>query len=157
MLLLLFLHWFLLAKISCIGHLCVQIKPHVLVLVKDIVSFQDIVAYGIQEMNDLSNLYVESISVSWIISNILWPCKARPSMHDYNMPVSIIILQWNPSIPDTLGTAQSVLIKGGVLISGVVLYVLCSWDHTWCPDWGRCPHFRGVLIKGFHCIFFSSH
>ncbi len=44
-------------------------------------------------------------------------------------------IQQNPFIPDTLGTAQSVLIKGGVLISGVVLYtVLCSWGHAWCPD-----------------------
>ncbi len=39
-------------------------------------------------------------------------------------------IQCNPSVPDTLGTAQS------VLISGVVLYaILCSWDHGWwCPD-----------------------
>ena len=38
-------------------------------------------------------------------------------------------------IPDTLVTGSNVLIKGGVLISGVVLYtVLCSWDHGWCPD-----------------------
>jgi hypothetical protein len=44
-------------------------------------------------------------------------------------------LQRNPIISDTLGTAQSVLIKGGVLISGVVLYTsLCSWDRAWCPD-----------------------
>ena len=34
-------------------------------------------------------------------------------------------VQWNPSILDTLGTVLSVLIKGGVLISGVVkLYTL---------------------------------
>ena len=39
-------------------------------------------------------------------------------------------IQWNPSIPDTLGTASSVLIKGIILISGVLLYTsLCSWDH----------------------------
>ena len=31
-------------------------------------------------------------------------------------------IQWNPSIPNTLGAASSVLIKGGVLISGVLLY-----------------------------------
>ena len=43
------------------------------------------------------------------------------------------LVQWNPSIPDTLGAAYSVLIKGGVLISGLVLS-LCSWDHAWCPD-----------------------
>ena len=39
-------------------------------------------------------------------------------------------IQWSLSIVDTLGTAESVLIKGGVLISGVVLYTfLPSWDH----------------------------
>ena len=51
--------------------------------------------------------------------------------------VAILIIQWNPSIPDTLGTVLSVMIKGGILISGVVLYcntVLYSWDHVWCPD-----------------------
>ena len=31
---------------------------------------------------------------------------------------------WSPSIPDTLGTAECVMIKGGVLIAGVVLYTL---------------------------------
>ena len=49
-------------------------------------------------------------------------------------------IQWNPSILDTLGTAESVLNKGGVLISGVVLYTFL------------CSHFRSVLIEGFHCI-----
>jgi hypothetical protein len=36
----------------------------------------------------------------------------KPSLH----------VQWNPSIPDTLGPAQSVLIKGYVLISGIYPY-----------------------------------
>ena len=46
------------------------------------------------------------------------------------------ILQWKLSIVDTLGTDENVLIKGGVLISGVIiLYTsLCSWDHAQCPD-----------------------
>ena len=43
------------------------------------------------------------------------------------------------SIPNTLGTASSVLIKGGILISGVVLYsVLCTVAGT----------VHGVLIEG---------
>ena len=43
----------------------------------------------------------------------------------------LIIIQWNPSIPDTLAAVLSDLIKGGVLISGVLLYTsLCSWDHV---------------------------
>ena len=30
---------------------------------------------------------------------------------------------------------DGVLIKGGVLTAGVVLYTsLCSWDHAWYPD-----------------------
>ena len=33
------------------------------------------------------------------------------------------------------GTVDSVLIKGGVFISGVVLYTsLCSWDRGQCTD-----------------------
>ena len=33
--------------------------------------------------------------------------------------------------PLQTGKAENVLIKGGVLISGVVLYTsLCSWDHA---------------------------
>ena len=52
---------------------------------------------------------------------------------------------------------QSVLIKGGVFILGVILYTsLCSWDHAQRLDQKRCPgsfaHFLGtmhsVLIKG---------
>ena len=45
-------------------------------------------------------------------------------------------IQWHFSIPDMiLGTAESVLIKGGVLISGVVLYtLLCSRDNRQFPD-----------------------
>ena len=43
-----------------------------------------------------------------------------------------LICTWNFSIGDTI---ESVVIKGGVLISGVVLYTsLCSWDHAYCPD-----------------------
>ena len=48
----------------------------------------------------------------------------------------------NPSIVDTSGTASGVLIKGGVLISGVALNsntLLYSQDIAWCP---------GVLIEG---------
>ena len=32
------------------------------------------------------------------------------------------------------------------------LYSGPPWDSLKCPDRGRCPHFRGVLIEGFHCI-----
>ena len=35
---------------------------------------------------------------------------------DFVSLLMLNVLQWNPSIPDTLGTASSVLIKGGVLI-----------------------------------------
>ena len=48
-----------------------------------------------------------------------------------------IHVQWNPSIPDTLRTAYSVLIKGGVLIS-VVVYILVYVAGT----------MHGVLTKG---------
>ena len=44
------------------------------------------------------------------------------------------IPQWNPSIAITFGTTQSILIKGGVLISEIVLYTaLCSSDNRHCP------------------------
>ena len=36
-----------------------------------------------------------------------------------NMYIHAHVIQWNPSYKDTIGTAQSVLIKGGVIISGV--------------------------------------
>jgi hypothetical protein len=48
-------------------------------------------------------------------------------------------IQWNPSIPDTLGTAWNALIKGGVLISGVVLYTVLQYV---------AGTMHGVLIKG---------
>ena len=54
-----------------------------------------------------------------------------------NIQIQILILYTScstvgPSIPDTLGIVSSVLIKGGVLILGIVLYTsLCSWDHGW--------------------------
>ena len=61
-------------------------------------------------------------------------------------------VQWNPSILDTLGTALSVLIKGGGIYFCTCYTSLCSWDHGWCPDQKRYPHFRGVLIEGLYCI-----
>ena len=46
--------------------------------------------------------------------------------------VCVCVDQWNPSIADTLGTASCVQIKGGVLISGVVLLSsLFSWGQAW--------------------------
>ena len=57
--------------------------------------------------------------------------------------------QWNFFI---LGTALS------VLISGIILYtVLCSWNHGWCPDCGRCPHFWGVdSYRGVPLLVYSA-
>ncbi len=63
-----------------------------------------------------------------------------------------IIIQWNPSIPDTLGPAHSVLIKGGVLISGVVSYTsLCSYSALIKGDVliSGCPY-RGVPLYKLH-------
>ena len=52
---------------------------------------------------------------------------------------------------------HGIMIKEGVLISGVVLYTsLCNWDRAWCPDSRRCPHFRGVLIEGFHSMYYYT-
>ena len=63
----------------------------------------------------------------------------------YRQQVKKLFVQWNPLFWTPLGQ-----LKGGVLISGVVIYTyLCNWDHAWCPDSRRCPHFRGVLIEGF--------
>ena len=54
-------------------------------------------------------------------------------------------IQWNPSIPDTLGTATNVLIKGGVFISGVAFYV-----HTCIAGTMHSVLIKGdVLIEGF--------
>ena len=55
-----------------------------------------------------------------------------------NFPIKNEI-QWNFSILDTTGTSQCVPIKGGVLISGGVLYTsLSSWDPGQCPDYLTC-------------------
>ena len=43
------------------------------------------------------------------------------------------------------GTMHSVLIKGGVLISGVVLYVARTM-HSVLIKARRCPHFRGSFV-----------
>ena len=61
------------------------------------------------------------------------------------------VVQWSPSIPDTLGTASSVLIKGGVLISGVVLYTFYVTGTVHGVLIKGDPYFRGVLTEGFHC------
>ena len=46
-------------------------------------------------------------------------------------------IQWNPSIPYTLGTASSVLIKKKEvsLFQGLLytLFYVTAWDHAWCP------------------------
>ena len=66
-------------------------------------------------------------------------------------PVQQLLLQWNPSIVDSLGAAESVLIIGGVLISRVVLYAfLCSWDHAYNLN------FRGVNISPFCQILLKN-
>ena len=60
--------------------------------------------------------------------------------------------KWSPSIPDTLGTASSILIKGGVLISGVVcthLYVAGTMHSV--PIKGGALISGVSLKRGFHC------
>ena len=45
-----------------------------------------------------------------------------------------MIFSETPSISDTLGTTLSSLIKGGVLILGVVCTLLyVAWEHAKCP------------------------
>ena len=53
-------------------------------------------------------------------------------------------------------TASSVPNKGGVLISGVVLYTpkILNWDHAWCPS--RYLHFRGVSIERVPLYYHST-
>ena len=64
-----------------------------------------------------------------------------------------MLVQWNPSIPYTLGTAQSVLIKGGVLISGVVLYTLrVAGTKYSVPIKGDVHISRMSLYRGFTII-----
>ena len=65
--------------------------------------------------------------------------RRKETWLDFQKQLGVHIhVQWNPSIPDILGTASSVLIKGSVLISGVILYTFsCSWGHVY-----------SVLIKG---------
>ena len=66
-----------------------------------------------------------------------WPQLCRAKMAVPLMEA--LIIQLNLSTPDTLGTAYSVLIKEGVLISGVVLYTF------YIPVTGTV---HGVQIKG---------
>ena len=86
-------------------------------------------------------------------TNLVWHTYAHT--HTYTLSLSHVhthMYNGTPLFRTPLG--QLVLIKGGVLISGGALYTsLCSWDRAWYPDYGRYPHFRGVLIEGFHCIY----
>ena len=64
------------------------------------------------------------------------------------------IIQWNHSIPDTNGAEESVLIREVSLFQGL------NSTQTWylgrkkvsCLE--RCPYIRGVLIEGFHCMYY---
>ena len=66
--------------------------------------------------------------------------------------LDVCFIQWNLSNPDTTGPEESVLIREVFLFQGL------KSTQTWylgrknvsCLE--RCPHFRGVLIEGFHCI-----
>ena len=63
---------------------------------------------------------VETAIVGHECSDLL-PIFDQLNMNALSKGTSWCGIQWNPSVLDTLGTASSVLIKGGVLISGVSL------------------------------------
>ena len=60
-------------------------------------------------------------------------------------------IQWNPSIPDTLGTSKSVQIMGVSSFQGYFWTKKAPLGLLWVSWIARCPHFRGVHSEGFHC------
>ncbi len=54
------------------------------------------------------------------------------------------VLQWNPSKPATLGTSESVLIRG---VAGEFVLKSMLWDLSKWPEY-RGGHISGVLIRG---------
>ena len=61
---------------------------------------------------------------------------------NYVLIIEILVRSWKSCVTVDIsvilaiaGTVDSVLIKGGVLTSGVVMYTsLCRWDYGRCPD-----------------------
>ena len=72
-------------------------------------------SYITQKGSYIKNSGINTLSLIHIHNIYIW------DVHPLFLAYCIYILQWNPSILDTLRTASSVLIKEGVLISGVSL------------------------------------
>ena len=68
--------------------------------------------------------------------------QIQTQMYNYFPLVSPVVckytntthIQWNPSIPDTIGTTVSVLIIEVSLFQRLIYTHVCIWDKTKCPD-----------------------
>ncbi len=66
-----------------------------------------------------------------------------------NNIVRMMYIQWTPSNPATLGTRQSVLIRGvmGRFALGSILWDILKW-----PEYRSSHTFQGSRLEGVHCI-----
>ena len=66
-------------------------------------------------------------------------------------------MQWNPSNLDTIGPEESVLIREVSLFQGLkstqTQHLAMGRKRVSCLE--SCPYFRGVLIEGFHCSYYT--
>ena len=70
------------------------------------------------------------------------PMHQKPRGRQMQVTYKIIVLQWNLSIPDTLGPQKT------VLIVEVFLFHRFIYTHLYCNGTTtHCPHYRGVLIS----------
>ncbi len=68
-----------------------------------------------------------------------------------NENLSELLIQWNPSITDTIGTSKLVFLRKVSFVEGSFNIIKYQNGTRKMSLVVRCPLFRGVLYKGFHC------
>ena len=77
----------------------------------------------------------------------------RFAFENYHHSITYVRLQWDWSNPDTSVTEESVHISEVSSFQGLNCMQELFLVKEKVSLLERCPHFRGVLREGFHCIY----
>ena len=98
-------------------------------------------------------MYLSATIDGKLVSRPYTPVTSDDEQGYFQLIIKVsVMIQWNPSNPDTSGTEESVHISELSSFQGLNCMQEIFLGGKKVSLLERCPYFRGVLRDEFHCI-----